>query len=91
MHTPELGKTYERATIAFKGGGTVAKSPAATQDVCSGLSNEVIPEKFRRFTTGIMDDERRDAIERLVLDIEKVEDNTVPEELLAGPTRNSIC
>jgi hypothetical protein len=35
-----------------------------------------------------MDDQRRDAIERLASDIERLEDITVLEEVFAGPTRN---
>jgi aconitate decarboxylase len=36
-----------------------------------GLSKEGILKKFRRFTKGTMDHQRRDAIERLVLEIER--------------------
>jgi hypothetical protein len=35
-----------------------------------------------------MDDQRRDAIERLVLENGRLEDITVLEEVLAGPTRH---
>ena len=71
FHTPELGGRYEqRVTITFKDGSTVTKTLAAPQDVTPGLSNEEILEKFRRFTEGIVDAQRRDEIERLVLDIE---------------------
>ncbi|KAJ5439125.1 uncharacterized protein N7458_010123 [Penicillium daleae] len=91
FHTPELGEKYEqRVTIAFKDGSTVAKTLDAPQDVAPGLSNEEILEKYRRFTEGIVDAQRRDEIERLVLDIENIEDITVLEELLAGPTKNPI-
>jgi aconitate decarboxylase len=91
FHTPELGEKHEqRVTIAFEDGSTVTKMLAVPQDVNPGLSNEEILEKFRRFMTGIVDDQRRDAIERLVLGIEKVEDINVLEEILAGPTKNPI-
>lgn len=91
FHTPELGEKYEqRVTIAFKDGSTIAKTLAAPWDVSPGLTNEEILEKFRRFTDGIVEAQRRNEIERLVLGLEKVEDITVLEELLAGPTRNPI-
>jgi aconitate decarboxylase len=47
-------------------------------------------EKSRRFTKGIVDDRRRDEIERLVLDIENVSDITDLERLLAERTANPI-
>lgn len=56
---------------------------------CShGLSNETNLEKLWRFTKRLMDDQRRDVLERLVLDIERLENITVLEKVLAGPTRH---
>ena len=91
FHTPELGEKYEqRITIAFDDGEVISQTLAAPHDVAPGLSNEDILEKFRRFTKGIVDDRRRDEIERLVLDIENISDITVLEGLLAGGTANPI-
>ncbi|KAJ5311727.1 hypothetical protein N7476_007587 [Penicillium atrosanguineum] len=91
FHTPELGEKYEqRVTLAFEDGEVITQTLAAPLDVAPGLSNEEILEKFRRFTKGIVDDWRRDEIERLVLDIENVGDITDLEGLLAGRTANPI-
>lgn len=91
FHTPELGGGYEqRITIVFQDGEVISKTLPAPQDVSPGLCNEEILDKFRRFTEGIVDEERREAIERLVLNIETVGDITVLEELLAGRTASPI-
>jgi aconitate decarboxylase len=91
FHTPELGEKYEqRVTIAFEDDAVITKTLAAPRDVAPGLPNEEVLERFRRFTKGMVDDRRRDEIERLVLDIENVSDITDLERLLAERTGNPI-
>lgn len=46
--------------------------------------------KFRKFASEVIDEQRRDMIERLVLGIENVEDVSVLEDLLARRTLNPI-
>jgi aconitate decarboxylase len=90
FHTPELGEKYEqRVTIAFEDGAVITKTLAVPRDVTPVLPNEEVLEKFRRFTKGIVDDRRREQIERLVLDIENVSDITALERLLAEGTCES--
>ncbi|KAJ5579718.1 uncharacterized protein N7459_005703 [Penicillium hispanicum] len=92
FHTPELGEKYEqRVTIAFKDGSEAVKTLAAPRDVAPGLSNEEILDKFRTFTGGIIEEQRRDAIEKLVLNLETVADIAGLEALLAGQTKNPIA
>lgn len=92
FHTAELGEKYEqRVTIAFKDGSEISKTLEAPRDIMPGLSNEEVLDKFRKFTEGIIDKQRRDAIERLVLNLESVTDIAALEELLAGKTENPIA
>lgn len=91
FHTPGLGERYEqRVIICFADGSQIAKILVAPRDVLPGLSNEEIVEKFRAFTEGIIDEGRRDAIEKTVLNLETIADITLLEDLLAGRTVNPI-
>ncbi|KAL1968444.1 hypothetical protein VTN77DRAFT_1973 [Rasamsonia byssochlamydoides] len=92
VHTPELDPGYaQRVTITFDGQPTLTQVLQAPRGVNPALTNEEILEKWRRFTQGLIEDKRRDEIESLVLNLENVEDVTVLEDLLAGPTLNPIA
>lgn len=70
FHTPELGEKHEhRVTIVFEGGIELIKSLASPRDAVPGLLSEEILLKLRRFMKGVVDDRRRDGIERPMLDI----------------------
>ncbi|KAJ5101891.1 immune-responsive protein [Penicillium alfredii] len=90
-HTPELGEKYEqRVTVTLKDGEAITETLQAPHDVDPGLTNEEILQKFRTFTDGIMAPERRDRIEKIVLDLETMDDVSILENLLAAPTRSPI-
>ncbi|KKK20504.1 hypothetical protein ARAM_001108 [Aspergillus rambellii] len=91
-HTPELGEKYEqRVTITFSDGSIITKTLDAPKGVNPPLSNQEILDKYRKFTKGLIDDERRNSIEKLVLGLEELDDVTSLEELLAGPILNPIA
>ncbi|CAL5873592.1 uncharacterized protein PFLUO_LOCUS7873 [Penicillium psychrofluorescens] len=92
FHTPQLGEKYEqRVTVTVANGDSITETLRAPRDVDPGLSNEDILDKFRRYTSEVIDDQRRDMIEKLVLGLEDIEDICALEDLLAGPTLNPIA
>lgn len=85
VHSPELGEKFEqRVTIKFIDGDTISETVHAPKGVNPPLSNEEILAKFRKFTKGLIDDKRRTTIEKLVLDMENVDDISVLDNLLAS-------
>ncbi|GES65502.1 immune-responsive protein [Aspergillus terreus] len=91
FHTPELGGKYEqRVTVAFHDGSKISRTLEAPKGVSPPLSNEEVLDKFRMFTSDLIEKERRDAIERLVLRLEFLEDVSALEELLSGSTLSPI-
>lgn len=96
VHAPELDPGYaQRVTITFdwqqQQQQTLSQTLPAPKGVSPALTNEEILDKWRRFTAGLIDDKRRDEIEAMVLNLERVKDVTVLEDLLAGMTRNPIA
>lgn len=84
VHSPGLGGRFEqKITITFMDGDTISQVVHVPKGVSPPLSNTEILDKFRRFTKGLIDDERREKIEKLVLDMENLEDISVLDELLA--------
>ena len=84
VHSPELGGRFEqRVTITFADGDIISETVHAPKGVDPPLSNQEILEKFRKFTKGLIDDKRRELIEKLVLDMENLEDISVIDDLLA--------
>lgn len=92
LHTPALGEKYEqRVTITFNNGDVISETLQAPKGVSPSLSNEEILEKFRRFTKEVIDVERQSAIEKIVLEMETLDDVCVLEDLLAGHTLDPIA
>ncbi|KAL4805134.1 hypothetical protein BDV18DRAFT_25355 [Aspergillus unguis] len=86
--TEEFKEIYEqRATVEFEDGSTVSQYLPASKGVDPPLSNEEIVHKYRRFTKGLISDERQGKIEELVLGLERLEDVSELEDLLAGLTK----
>ena len=84
VDSPELGGKFEqRVTITFADGDIISETVNAPKGVSPPLSNQEILEKFRKFTKGLIDDKRRELIEKLVLDMENLEDISVIDDLLA--------
>jgi aconitate decarboxylase len=91
LHTPELGEAYQqRVTITFKDHSVLTETLDAPIGFDPPLTNDAILEKWRQVTKGLIPSERRDEIERLVLDLENLGDVTQLEDLLLGPTLNPI-
>ncbi|KAJ5124319.1 uncharacterized protein N7515_008144 [Penicillium bovifimosum] len=86
VHSPELGGKFEqKVTITFADGDIISETVNAPRGVNPPLSNQEILEKFRNFTKGLIDDKRREMIEKLVLDMENLQDISILDELLASP------
>jgi aconitate decarboxylase len=84
VHSPRLdGRFEQKITITLMDGDTISQVVHEPKGVSPPLSNTEILEKFRRFTKGLIDDERREKIEKLVLDMENLEDISVLDEVLA--------
>ncbi|KAL1983718.1 hypothetical protein VTN96DRAFT_9974 [Rasamsonia emersonii] len=97
VHAEEMDPGYaQRVTITFEQQqeqqqGTLTQTLQAPKGVSPALTNEEILDKWRRFTEGLIEDRRRDEIEALVLNLEKLDDVSVLEDLLAGETLNPIA
>jgi aconitate decarboxylase len=62
----------------------------APRGVNPELSNEEIVDKWRDLTEGVIDDTRRDKIEKMCLGLEDLDDVTELSEILVGATQNPI-
>jgi aconitate decarboxylase len=93
FHALDLGdnRYVQRVTITLSDGTVLSQTLEAPRSVAPGLTNAEILEKWRRLTQGLIDEERRDTIETLVLDIENVDDVAVLNELMAAPMLNPIA
>jgi hypothetical protein len=86
------GENYEqRVTITFSNGDVISETLEGPKGVGSSLSNEEILEKFRGFTEEVIDVERQNAIEKLVLELETLDDVSVLENLLGKRTLDPIA
>jgi aconitate decarboxylase len=84
VHSPQLGGKFEqRVSIKFSDGSVICNTVDTPKGINAPLSNKEILEKFRKFTKGLINDEKREMIEKLVLDMENLEDISVLDELLA--------
>ena len=77
--------------IRFKDGEILKAQVKAARGVSPDLTNEEIVEKFRGLMRGVIEDERRDEIEKVCLGIDSLEDITRLSNLLAGLTKNPIA
>ena len=90
-HNKEFdGRYNQRATIAFKNKPTVTAMVNAARGVDPALTNEEILEKWRLITKGVIDNQRREQIEKLCLNFEAMENVTELLDLLVGTTQNPI-
>ncbi|PCG89036.1 MmgE/PrpD [Penicillium occitanis (nom. inval.)] len=80
----------QRVTITLNDGTELSETLDNPRSVSPGLSNEEILEKWRRLTQGIMDEKTRDRIERLVLDIETLEDVRILDDLMSTCVSNPL-
>ncbi|KAF4632478.1 hypothetical protein G7Y89_g5646 [Cudoniella acicularis] len=81
----------QRIEVVFEDGVKLEAEVKAARGVNPELSNREIVEKWRGLTNGVIDDERRDRIEKLCLGLEGLEDVLELEELLVGITKNPIA
>ncbi|MCJ1377524.1 hypothetical protein MMC17_000619 [Xylographa soralifera] len=81
---------YTRVTVTFENGPAVVKEASQPSTYGSPLSNERIRKKWSMLADSVMDADKRDAIEALVLNLENVEDIDEILQLLAGRVRNPI-
>ncbi|KAK5991632.1 Cis-aconitate decarboxylase-like protein oryM [Cladobotryum mycophilum] len=68
----------------------ISDRPAA-RGVIPQMPNEEIVEKWRNITANVIDDERRQKIEDLILNLDKCEDISELCKLLIGETKNPIA
>ena len=91
VHNPEFdklgptgrGKTVMR--VRFKDGTVLQGERAGSRAALTPIGEDEIREKYRVLTSGLIDDARRDAIERVVLSLESVADIGELAGLLAAP------
>lgn len=77
-------------TVRFRDGKEVEVSLAAPRNVSPGVTNEEVVDKWRRLVSGVLDDRRRDEIERCVLGLENEADVTKLGALLQGTVKCPI-
>ena len=77
--------------IAFEDGKSVKKYTTSQRGVDPPLTNDEIREKFRMLAGAVIEPERSEKIESLVLDIDSIEDISGLVELLTAPTRNPLA
>lgn len=86
----EGGVGATSAEVVWKNGKRAEGSVKDARGVNPELSNEEIVEKWKGLMEGIIDDKRRDEIEKTCLGIEGLDDVMVLGKLLAGMSKNSI-
>lgn len=79
------------AVITFEGGEKLTAAVKDPRGVVPALSNEEIVEKWKGLTKGVIDDRRRDEIQKLCLGLDDLDDVSKLEGLLAGLTKNPIA
>jgi len=82
----------QQATITFKDRPTLIQRVEAPRGVDPALTNEEILQKWRELTDGVIDNERRDKIEKIVLALEDMDDVVAAlGSLLEEETKNPIA
>jgi 2-methylcitrate dehydratase PrpD len=77
------GKTVMR--VRFRDGTVLEGERAGSRAALTPIAADEIREKYRTVTAGLIDDARRDAIERVVLKLESVTDLRDLTDLLSAP------
>jgi len=91
VQTGGLGKAEQSAEITFKDRTKLRSNIKAPRGVDPDLTNEEIVQKWRTLVKGVINDERRDRIEKLCLGLEDLTDVMELSNLLAGLTKNPIA
>ena len=81
---------YARVTVDFDNGISLVEEAAQPRTYGRPLSNEAIRAKWTMLADSVMDVDRRDAIESLVLNLESVSDIAELIRLLAAEVRDPI-
>ncbi|KAF1817564.1 2-methylcitrate dehydratase PrpD [Eremomyces bilateralis CBS 781.70] len=91
--TKEIGAPRGRQTVTveFKDGTVLRQRVDSARGVEPPLSNQEIIEKWRQITKDVIDIERAEKIERLVLELEKCDDIMLLQGLMGGLTKNPIA
>jgi aconitate decarboxylase len=83
-----IGRGRTRLRITFTGGVVLEASLAAARSALQPLSDGAIVDKFRRLTRGVIDPDRSQRIERLVLSIDELPDIRPLLESVASTVRS---
>lgn len=86
-----LAKWSQMAKVTFKDGTTLSAEVKAPRGVDPELTNEEIVEKWRDLTKGVIDDERRDKIEKMCLGLEGLGDVLQLSGQLTGATKDPVA
>jgi aconitate decarboxylase len=81
----------QSVTIEFEDGEILSQHVEAARGVDPPLSNEEILEKWKTLTKDVIDRERAEKIENLVLGLESCDDILLLQELMGGLTKNPIA
>jgi aconitate decarboxylase len=90
-HNPEfdalgaIGRGQTKLTVRFTDGSSLESSQFAPKSALEPLSNEMIVQKFRHLTNGVLDHSRQQTLEQLVLDIDQLDDLAPFVDALAAP------
>jgi aconitate decarboxylase len=82
-------KWLTTAGVVWKGGRKAKVEVKAARGVDPELSNKEIVEKWRTLTRDVINDKRREQIEKACLRIELLEDVMELEDLLAGVNKTT--
>ncbi|KAF2738430.1 putative immune-responsive protein [Polyplosphaeria fusca] len=92
IHNASMGNLYlTRVTVEFDAGTKVVKELAAPRSVTPGLTDEEILNKWRMITAHVLDVDRREKIEGLVLNLDEQGDLMELCALLEKTTTNPIA
>ena len=81
---------YTRLTIEFEDDSTLVEEAAQPSTYGRPLSDEGIRKKWSMLADSVIDADRRDAIEKLILDLENVDDIRKIIGLLAAEVKDPI-
>lgn len=86
----EITEWRTRMTVSFDDGAEYVEDVPAPKGVSPPVSNEEIVDKWRKLVEGVVDEKRRDEIEKCVLELEKLDDIGKLLELLAPTVPSPI-
>ncbi|KAI1359758.1 hypothetical protein F5Y08DRAFT_318836, partial [Xylaria arbuscula] len=77
-------------TVEFEDGTTLEETVQMPKGFDPPITNEEIQNKFRRLASSVIDQERIEKIEKLVLGIDQLDDISELLEVLAKPTKSGV-